>query len=152
MANLPVCKDFTRATLTELSPKEKEYLTQTIRESVMKEGLPPVDDEGIEWRVSKILPELRHYQRYQYEAWERAAQRPFPFKVLREAVDANMEKIPKKGLRYWTDIPEEVRMNLAEDVNRRLDESDLPMMDEEAVLYRLRKHVNHWIRDHYVSQ
>ena len=63
-----------------------------------------------------------------------------------------MEKIPRKGLRYWMDIPEDVRMKLAEDVNRRLDESGLPTMDEEAVLYRLRKHVNHWIRDHHVSQ
>jgi len=64
--SLAVCKDFTRSTLTELTAKEKEYLIQTIRESVVKEGLPPVDDEGIEWRVSKVLPELRHYQRCMY--------------------------------------------------------------------------------------
>ena len=61
--SIAVCKDFSRSTLTELTAKEKEYLIQTIRESVVKEGLPPVDDEGIEWRVSKVLPELRHYQR-----------------------------------------------------------------------------------------
>jgi hypothetical protein len=39
-------------------------------------------------------------------------------------------------------------MEIAIEVNRRLITSGLPTMDEEALLYRLRKHVNHWIRDH----
>jgi hypothetical protein len=61
--SLAVCKDFTRAKLKDLNPTEKEYLIQKIRDSAQKEGLPILDDEGIEWRVSKVLPELRHYQR-----------------------------------------------------------------------------------------
>jgi hypothetical protein len=49
--------------LGELTGKEKEQLIQKIRDAVQKEGLPAVDDEGIEWRMSKVLPELRFYQR-----------------------------------------------------------------------------------------
>jgi hypothetical protein len=61
--SLAVCKDSRRARLGELTGKEKEQLIQKIRDAVQKEGLPAVDDEGIEWRMSKVLPELRFYQR-----------------------------------------------------------------------------------------
>ncbi|KAG9189023.1 hypothetical protein G6011_05891 [Alternaria panax] len=147
--SLEVCKDFTRAKLKDLTPGEKEYLIQKIRESVQEEGLPALDDGGIEWRLSKVLPELRFYQRFadQYEAWEKLAGTTFPNRVLREAHDVNLSKIRAKGFRYWTQIPEKIRIGVAKEANRRLVASGLPTMDEEALLYRLRKHVNHWIRD-----
>ncbi|CAG5140670.1 uncharacterized protein ALTATR162_LOCUS759 [Alternaria atra] len=147
--SLAVCKEFPRAFWGDLNPAEKQYLTQKIRDSVQEEGLPVLDDKGIEWRVSKVLPELRHYTRFadQYGAWETTAGRTFPNKVIREACDANIHKIPTKGLRYWTQIPEEIRLELATEVNKRLVESGLPAMDEEALLYRIRKHMNHWIRE-----
>ena len=61
--SLAVCKEFPRAFWGDLNPAEKQYLTQKIRDSVQEEGLPVLDDKGIEWRVSKVLPELRHYTR-----------------------------------------------------------------------------------------
>ena len=66
--------------------------------------------------------------------------------VLKEAVLAHVEKLPKGNLQYWSQIPKDVQLLFAEEANRRLAERGLPILDETALLYRLRKYMNHWIK------
>lgn len=57
--SLRVCEDHAGAKLSDISPAEKEDMRRRIKAGVRKEGLPAIDDEAIEWRISKCLPELR---------------------------------------------------------------------------------------------
>lgn len=66
--------------------------------------------------------------------------------VLKEAVLAHVDKLPKENLHYWSQIPKDVQLLFAEEANRRLTERGLPILDERALLYRLRKYMNHWIK------
>lgn len=61
--SLAVCKDFKGVKWSELDPKKKEDIFQEIKDAMRKSKLPAVDDQGIEWRVSSVLPSLRHMQR-----------------------------------------------------------------------------------------
>ncbi|KAL1801458.1 hypothetical protein ACET3X_001800 [Alternaria dauci] len=153
--SLEVCKDYSHTNLSDLDPMEKERIVRRIKDSAQKHKLPALDDEGIKWRVSKVLPELRHMQRLadHFEEWKRMAGTRSPNRVLgdvfREAVNAKLQKIPERGkdLRYWTQIPEEVRLEFAKEANKRLLKRGLPTMDIETLLHRLRKRMNHWLKD-----
>lgn len=57
--SLAVCQDHAGAKLSDISPPQKEEMMGRIRSAIHEEGLPPLDDEAIEWRISKCLPELR---------------------------------------------------------------------------------------------
>ena len=68
-----------------------------------------------------------------------------PEGLLREAVTAHIDKINLNGLRYWTQIPVDIRLELAAEANKRLAARNLSMLDEAVMLYRLRKAMNNWI-------
>lgn len=57
--SLAVCQDYAGAKLSDISQPEKEEMMDRIRSALHEEGLPSLDDEAIEWRISKCLPELR---------------------------------------------------------------------------------------------
>ncbi|RMZ74634.1 hypothetical protein GMOD_00003696 [Pyrenophora seminiperda CCB06] len=60
---------------------------------------------------------------------------------------AHVDKIrPITNLRYWSQIPKDVQLQFAEEANKRLAARGLPTLDETALLYRLRKYMNHWIK------
>ncbi|KAL7770171.1 hypothetical protein CFE70_000104 [Pyrenophora teres f. teres 0-1] len=95
-----------------------------IKDGMRKKRLPKIDDEALEWRVSKCLPELR----------------------VKNRVLMHADKLPTGNLRYWSQIPRDVQLIFAEEANRKLSERDLPILDETALLYRLRKYMNHWLK------
>jgi hypothetical protein len=78
--------------------------------------------------------------------WETTTSEKFPRQLLRDAVLAHIDKIPKEGLSYWTQIPIQVRRDVVEEANQRLEEKGMPALDEAALLYRMRKYMNHWIK------
>ncbi|EUC45064.1 hypothetical protein COCMIDRAFT_96611 [Bipolaris oryzae ATCC 44560] len=151
--SLAVCQDYAGAKLSDISPPEKEEMMDRIRSVLHQEGLPPLDDEAIEWRISKCLPELRVKKRdiEHCHSWEATTETKFPRQLLREAVLAHIDKIPTKNLCYWTQIPQDVRQDVVEEANRRLAEKGMPVVDEAALLYRLRKYMNHWIKSGLVQ-
>jgi hypothetical protein len=57
---------------------------------------------------------------------------------------AHLDKINVNGLRYWTQIPVDVRLELTAEANKRLAARNLAMLDEAAMKYRLRKAMNNW--------
>lgn len=166
--SLAVCQDYAGAKLSDISQPEKEEMMDRIRSALHEEGLPSLDDEAIEWRISKCLPELRVKKRGELSlspatqppnaypnsyldiehchSWEATTESKFPRQLLREAVLAHIDKIPTKNLCYWTQIPQNVRQDVVEEANRRLAEKGMPVVDEAALLYRLRKYMNHWIK------
>ncbi|KAF7673813.1 hypothetical protein GT037_008428 [Alternaria burnsii] len=149
--SLAICKDFKGVKWSELDPKKKDDIFQEIKDAMRKSKLPAIDDQGIEWRVSSVLPSLRHMQRFAdpFKDWQNMAGTKFPHRVFREAIDAKFRGIhaKRKDLRCWTQIPEEIRLELAAESNKRLVQLGLPTMDEEVVLEKLRKCMNHWMKD-----
>jgi hypothetical protein len=65
--------------------------------------------------------------------------------LLRAAVTAHIDKTDLNGLRYWSQIPEDVRLEIAAEANRILASRNKPRIDEAAMLYRLRKGMNTYI-------
>jgi len=56
---LKVCEDYAGAKLSDISQEEKIKMRMRIKDDMRKKRLPRIDDEAIEWRISKCLPELR---------------------------------------------------------------------------------------------
>ncbi|KAI2486961.1 hypothetical protein Ptr902_01094 [Pyrenophora tritici-repentis] len=119
-----------------------------IKDGMRKKRLPRIDNEALEWRISKCLPELRVKNRdiEQIHGWEETTKKSFPISLLKEAVLTHADKLPAGNLSYWSQIPKDVQLIFAEEANRRLAERGLPILDETALLYRLRKYMNHWLK------
>ncbi|CAE6995516.1 hypothetical protein PTTW11_00120 [Pyrenophora teres f. teres] len=144
--SLEVCKDYAGYKLSDISEDEKIRMKMRIKDGMRKKRLPKIDDEALEWRVSKCLPELRVKNREHCHGWEATTNKSFPRTLLKEAVLMHADKLPTGNLRYWSQIPRDVQLIFAEEANRKLSERDLPILDETALLYRLRKYMNHWLK------
>ncbi|CAN9137604.1 unnamed protein product [Alternaria alternata] len=103
--SLAVCKDFKGVKWSELDPKKKEDIFQEIKDAMRKSKLPAVDDQGIEWRVSSVLPSLRHMQRFERcpgsdkisrEYFARRLMQNFEGSMRKEKTSAAGRRFPKK--------------------------------------------------------
>ncbi|KAG9388277.1 hypothetical protein A1F94_001169 [Pyrenophora tritici-repentis] len=57
--SLEVCKDHAGSKLSEISEEDKMKMKTRIKDGMRKKRLPRIDNEALEWRISKCLPELR---------------------------------------------------------------------------------------------
>ncbi|EOA91853.1 hypothetical protein ACJQWK_03862 [Exserohilum turcicum] len=149
-----VCEEHAGYKLSEIPSVERIRMRRQIQTTIREVGLPALDDDAIEWRISKCMPELRVKMRdiKHCHNWEAATRTEFPRQLLREAVLAHSDQIPKENLRYWSHIPEDVRRDIIDDANRRLAEKGMPEVDSKALLYRIRKYMNHWIKKGFVQK
>jgi hypothetical protein len=95
-----------------------------------------VNDERREWAA-------RNNERYSSTISKTKMR--LPTGLLRAAVTTHIDKIDLNGLRYWTQILEDVRLEIAAEAKRILAARKKPRIDEAVMLYRLRKCMNSYI-------
>lgn len=148
--SLNVCKDYSGTSYCQLQTTDRHTMVARIKHALQEQGLPNLNNEAIEWRISKCLPELRVKQRAHDEERNWAAQQKslikrFPPGLLRSAVTRHLALLNTAQLQSWSQIPVDMRVELAAEANRQLAERNMPMVDEKIMQYRLRKCVNNWI-------
>jgi hypothetical protein len=68
-----------------------------------------------------------------------------PRGLTREAFTAHIDKINLDDLRYWKEIPKDVRLEIVAEANRLLAARNKPTLSEADMIYRIAKGVNNAI-------
>lgn len=61
-----VCEEHAGYKLSEIPSVERIRMRRQIQTTIREVGLPALDDDAIEWRISKCMPELRVKMRGEY--------------------------------------------------------------------------------------
>jgi hypothetical protein len=65
-----------------------------------------------------------------------------PTGLAPEAFTAHIDKINFDGLRYWNQIPEDVRLGIVAETNRLPAARNKPTLSEAEMIYRIGRTVN----------